>query len=113
MITTLILAGGKGERLWPLSTPECPKPFLSLFGGKTLLQETVDRHRGERCVVVTSGRHLSMARAQVECEVIAEPCARGTVPALFWAMRGMALDDVVCLCPSDHVMGELGLVAIE
>jgi mannose-1-phosphate guanylyltransferase len=42
----VILAGGKGERFWPLSTPERPKPFLKLFGERSLLQATGERLLG-------------------------------------------------------------------
>ena len=39
----VILSGGSGERFWPLSTPERPKQFLTVFGGKSLLRQAVDR----------------------------------------------------------------------
>lgn len=41
--TALIMAGGSGERFWPLSTPEKPKQLLNLFSDKTMIRETVDR----------------------------------------------------------------------
>ncbi len=54
----VIMAGGRGERLYPLSTPERPKQFLNLFGERTMLQQTVDRVLPlvpeERILVVTS-----------------------------------------------------------
>ena len=52
-----ILSGGSGERFWPLSTPERPKQFLSVFGGKSLLRQSVERLKGvvppERILIVT------------------------------------------------------------
>nr|WP_248841784.1 sugar phosphate nucleotidyltransferase [Thermus aquaticus] len=54
----VILAGGKGERFWPLSTPERPKPFLKLFGERSLLQATGERLLGvvSRILWVKHGR---------------------------------------------------------
>ncbi|MEG2256537.1 MAG: sugar phosphate nucleotidyltransferase, partial [Cetobacterium sp.] len=43
MLTALIMAGGSGERFWPLSTPTKPKQLLSLFSDKSMIRETVDR----------------------------------------------------------------------
>ena len=58
MLHAVILAGGGGSRLWPLSRPHLPKQFLSLVGERSLLQETVLRLDGlipsERIVIVTS-----------------------------------------------------------
>ena len=43
MLTAIIMAGGSGERFWPLSTPEKPKQLLSIFSEKSMIRETVDR----------------------------------------------------------------------
>jgi mannose-1-phosphate guanylyltransferase len=60
------MAGGSGERLWPLSTPENPKQFVSLFGGKMLIQHAVDRLDGlvaaERIFVITAKSLVPMTR---------------------------------------------------
>src|SRR3954471_4457320 len=81
-VYAVILAGGGGTRLWPLSRPETPKPFLPLLGERTLLQRTVDRIVGHRelglnaddVAVVTERRYGPMVRAQLPgVRVIAEP----------------------------------------
>ena len=55
----VILSGGSGERFWPLSTPDRPKQFLSVFGGKSLIRQAVDRLKGlvpfERILIITAG----------------------------------------------------------
>lgn len=85
-----ILSGGSGERFWPLSTPERPKQFLSVFGGKSLLRQSVDRLKGlvppERILIVTA---KALARATYRelpeiprRNVILEPCRRDTAAAV-------------------------------
>ena len=69
----VILAGGGGTRLWPLSRPETPKPFLPLLGERSLLQRTVDRVIGHAelsvreadVTVVTDRRHMRLVRDQL------------------------------------------------
>ncbi len=85
-----ILSGGSGERFWPLSTPSRPKQFLSVFGGKSLLRQSVDRLKGlvppERILIVTA---KALARATYRelpeiprRNVILEPCRRDTAAAV-------------------------------
>ncbi len=86
----IIMAGGNGERFWPLSTPEKPKQFLSLFGGKPLIRHAVDRLAGlippERIFVVTGDRFLGLTRAALPHvppeNLIGEPCRRDTAAAV-------------------------------
>ena len=86
----VIMAGGSGERLWPLSTPELPKQFVSLFGGKPLIRHAVDRLNGlipaERIFVITAGRLVAMTRKALPSvpagNIIGEPCRRDTAAAV-------------------------------
>ena len=96
-----ILAGGSGTRFWPLSTPERPKQLLPLAGDRPLLQQAVERLDGlvppERILIVT-GPFLvdQVARAvpQVPREqVLAEPRAASTAPALAWAAHWISERD--------------------
>ena len=48
MFKAIILAGGSGERFWPLSTPERPKQFLNVFGGESLIRQSVSRLKGPK-----------------------------------------------------------------
>ena len=62
----IIMAGGNGERFWPMSTPERPKQFLDLFGGRALIRHAVERLEGlippERIFVVTAERFTALTR---------------------------------------------------
>ena len=85
----VILAGGGGTRLWPLSTPECPKPFLRLLGDESLIQRTVARLAPlvgpEDVFVVTDRRYLPLVADQLPAvpaaNLIGEPIGRNTAAA--------------------------------
>lgn len=116
----LILAGGSGTRLWPCSREELPKQFLSLEGDYTLLQETLLRMGrvvpAENLSVIVGSRWSALVRHQakqvlggLEPQLVEEPCARNTAPAItlgLAALRdsGVGDDDLVLVCPSDHVV---------
>ena len=91
MIVPLILAGGIGSRLKPISTSERPKPFHDFIGdGKTLFEATVIRAQQVSPVtpiVVVSKHHLNWVRATLEklsitAHILLEPCGRNTAPAI-------------------------------
>ena len=85
-MNVVILAGGGGTRLWPLSTPERPKPFLPLLGERTLFQRTVDRVRplvgnGDIfCVVDRRYGHL-VQRQDPSVRLLVEPAPKNTAAA--------------------------------
>ena len=90
----VIMAGGIGSRLWPLSTPEMPKQFIDILGvGKSLLQLTVERFLPvcdpDRFWVVTSEKYVDIVRRQLpdipEDQILAEPEARNTAPCIAYA----------------------------
>ena len=88
-IFAVIMAGGKGERLWPLSTEERPKPLISLNGQQTLLEETVQRLfpllQAENILVITDGKSAALAREILPLppeNIVAEPCRRNTAPCI-------------------------------
>ncbi|MDR1651628.1 MAG: mannose-1-phosphate guanylyltransferase/mannose-6-phosphate isomerase [Synergistaceae bacterium] len=121
-IRALILAGGSGTRLWPLSREEMPKQFLKVCGGSyTLLQQTVRRLLKFTCPenmrIVASGRwkplvSYQMAGIGLDGDfVIEEPEARSTAPAIALGVArliedGASGDDVVLVCPSDHIIAD-------
>jgi len=111
----VILAGGGGTRLWPVSRPESPKPFLPLLDDRSLLQRTVDRVRGHEelgiatpdITVVTDRRYWNLVRAQCPgIRVIAEPAGRNTAAAL--ALAAILIDrpddEVMLVLPADHTI---------
>ena len=115
LITPVILSGGSGTRLWPLSTPEKPKQFLNLFGPLSMFQLTLQRCADENLfgmpLVVGSSRHVALMREQMQevgasaGTIILEPCARNTAPAI--ALAALAVEsptDLLLVMPSDHVI---------
>ena len=112
----VIMAGGIGSRLWPLSTPEMPKQFIDILGvGKSLLQLTVERFlqvcAPDRFWVVTSEKYVDIVRAQLpdipEDQVLAEPEARNTAPCIAYASWKIARkypDANIVVTPADALV---------
>jgi mannose-1-phosphate guanylyltransferase len=111
----VILAGGRGERFWPLSRQTRPKQFLRLLSDRTMLQETVDRvgpHDPTRIVVVTGRDYLPLVREQLPAvpdeNVLGEPVGRNTAASVAWATRVILDRDpeaLLTVLPSDHAIG--------
>ena len=111
----VILAGGGGTRLWPLSSPERPKPFLPLLGERTLLQLTADRLVGliepASTYVITDRRYESLVLEQLpDATVIAEPVGRNTAPAIALATVAIerADDELMLVLPADQTVERPG-----
>lgn len=114
----VIMAGGRGERFWPLSTVARPKQFLTLFGGRTLLAQAVDRLAGlippERILVITS-RDLVPATREATPDlparnIIGEPVGRDTAAACALACGLVTQRDsqgVVCILTADQLMADV------
>ena len=111
----IILAGGSGKRLWPLSTKERPKQFIPLFGEYSLFDLTLQRlNKGsifKKPIIVTSFDYKkyieeSIERTGVEPElIILEPSSRNTFPAIMYAVLVQHLknnDETFFITPSDH-----------
>ena len=88
----VIMAGGGGTRLHPLSRPERPKPFLPLLGDRSLLQATAARLRPtDDVTVVTDRRYEGQVREQLpDADVLVEPIGRNTAAAI--ALAALAVD---------------------
>jgi mannose-1-phosphate guanylyltransferase len=114
----VILAGGSGERFWPLSTKARPKQFISLFGGRPLLSLAVERLEGlippERIFIITA-EHLFHDTAEAawnipRSNIIGEPCKRDTAPAIAVAcglVHGRDPEGVVCILTADQLMSDV------
>ncbi|AEB11245.1 mannose-1-phosphate guanylyltransferase [Marinithermus hydrothermalis] len=113
----VVMAGGRGERLWPLSTPEHPKPFLRLFNGKSLLEATLDRLAGlfpEERTLLLLREDLKPAVEALEpkARVVYEPSARDTAGALVLALAHVAHEAPqarLVLLPADHYVNDTQL----
>lgn len=112
----VILSGGSGSRLWPLSRKQYPKQFLALTGEHTLFQQTLSRlvfEGMEPPVVVSNQEHRFIVQEQLEAldlktqSILLEPFGRNTAPAVaIAAMKLMAegRDELLLILPADHVI---------
>jgi mannose-1-phosphate guanylyltransferase len=114
-IYALILAGGSGERFWPLSRRACPKQLLRLVSNKTLLEETLARLEGlipsERILILTNTEQESAVRKLLwkfpKENIVAEPAKRDTAAAIALGTGWVAARDhaaLMVVLPADHVI---------
>jgi mannose-1-phosphate guanylyltransferase len=114
----LILAGGSGQRFWPLSRDRMPKQLLALFDDKTMLEHTIDRLEGlvpkENILVLTNHQQLESVRSVLKDfpveNIVAEPEKRDTAPAIALAVGWVAARDAnatMMVLPSDHLIKDV------
>lgn len=115
-IIPIILSGGSGTRLWPLSVSESPKQFLPLVGEKTMIQETLLRLSGLEIgsPIISCGEgHRFLVAQQIgevcdkKPQILLEPMAKNTAPAIAAACCAAMKQDkdaIVVVLPSDHVI---------
>ena len=115
-IVPVILSGGSGTRLWPMSRPEMPKQLLALTAEETMLQLTAKRAHGEAFaapIIVANARHADHIDEQLAAvgsapqAVILEPVARNTAPAIALAALAAEGEDALLVMPSDHVIADV------
>jgi len=110
LIQPVILCGGNGTRLWPVSRRARPKPFLPLVSEETLFAQAVSRLAGDdhfaAAMVVAGESHADLIAAQMGdtpgALLVVEPAARNTAPAIALAAALLPPDVVMLVCPSDH-----------
>lgn len=123
MITPVVLCGGSGTRLWPLSRKSYPKQFVPLIGNKSLLQLTLERVAclGSHILAVAAEDHRFMVldaleSAQVGGSIILEPVARNTAAAMALAALHIAdagnNDELLLFCPADHLIPDAKAFAL-
>ncbi len=108
----VILTGGVGSRLWPLSRKSQPKQYIPLFEGRSLFQLTAERNKAvaEHVIVVGNRDNHLLTQADLEkAEVenytsIVEACPRNTAAAIAFAALAAQPDDVLIVTPSDHII---------
>lgn len=113
-ITHVILTGGVGSRLWPLSRKSQPKQYLDLFDGKSLFEMTVDRNRTLVDTVMVVGNtdncHLSrkvLEKSGTDYVDIIESTPRNTAAAIAFAAFASDPDAILIVTPSDHIIDEM------
>ncbi|MDJ0979052.1 MAG: sugar phosphate nucleotidyltransferase [Erythrobacter sp.] len=110
LIHPVILCGGSGTRLWPVSRKQKPKPFLPLIGKRTLFQQAVARVTGSGRfappIVVAGAQHCGLIEDQLsgvpDYRLIVEPEGKNTAPAIAVAAARLPSDAIMLVCPSDH-----------
>ncbi|CAM2921899.1 mannose-1-phosphate guanylyltransferase [Flavobacterium frigoris] len=113
-ITHVILTGGVGSRLWPLSRKSQPKQYLDIFDGKSLFEMTVERNRNIADKVMVVGNidncHLSrkvLEKSNTEYIDIIESTPRNTAAAIAFAAFASNPEDILIVTPSDHIIEEM------
>lgn len=109
-IVPVILSGGSGTRLWPLSRARRPKQLLSLAGGKSMLRLTAERVAAPHMFaqpVVVAGATGTIAEEVGPARLIIEPAARNTAPAVALAAFNAEADDILLVLPSDHLVTDV------
>jgi mannose-1-phosphate guanylyltransferase len=114
----IIMAGGKGERFWPLSTRRVPKPFVKLMNNRSMIQLTVERIQPliptDRIFIVVGAQHAEVARQQLsqfhKDQFIIEPVGRDTAPCIGFAATMLKKKDpeaVMVVLPADHYIPDI------
>jgi len=114
-MTNIILCGGSGTRLWPLSRKLMPKQFLKLFNGESLFELTIRRNRDicDSFFIVSNIDHYFIALDQIEehkeflgldYRFLLEPVAKNTAPAIALACFALDINEIVLVTPSDHLI---------
>lgn len=115
----VIMAGGVGSRFWPMSTTECPKQFIDVFGtGRTFIQMTYDRFKGliapENVWVVTSEKYADIVAEQLpdipKGNILQEPCRRNTAPCIAyvsWRIKTKNPKANLVITPADHLVTDV------
>ncbi|MEJ2437367.1 MAG: mannose-1-phosphate guanylyltransferase, partial [Sulfurovaceae bacterium] len=111
-MTNIILCGGSGTRLWPISRTLMPKQFVKLFNDKSLFQLTVERNSKvcEGQFIVSNLEQYFLALDQLEelhktnNRYLLEPLGRNTAPAIALACFGLPEEEIVLVTPSDHLI---------
>ena len=111
-MTNIILCGGNGTRLWPISRTLMPKQFVKLFDDKSLFQLTAERNRGicKQQFIVSNAEQYFLAvdqleeLAHLENKFLLEPVGRNTAPAIALACFALNPEEIVLVSPSDHLV---------
>ncbi len=119
-ITPLILCGGGGTRLWPLSTQRTPKQFLALSSTRSMLAETAarvgDARQFRRPIAIGSARHaVLLSETLPEARLVLEPMGRNSAPPIAAACLMSDPSDLLLVLPADHHIKDVAafLAAIE
>ena len=109
-IKTVILCGGSGTRLWPISRKTSPKQFVPLLDEKSLYQKTIERneHFSDEILVIVNEKQFPICKEQesrsISQQYFLEPIGRNTAPAIALACLASDPEDILMIVPSDHLI---------
>jgi mannose-1-phosphate guanylyltransferase len=111
-LVNIILCGGSGTRLWPLSRKLLPKQFVKLFADQSLFQKTVTRNLvvSDQILIVSNAEQYFLAKDQLHelgksnSRYLLESVAKNTAPAIALACLSLNADDIVLVTPADHLI---------
>jgi len=112
---SVILCGGSGTRLWPVSRRYLPKQFVKIFDGESLFQKTIKRNMNisDEIYIISNETQYFLALNQLEelalpeslkFRFFLESVGRNTAPAIGLASMDVEKDDILLVCPSDHLV---------
>jgi len=112
IITPVILAGGSGSRLWPLSRKKLPKQFHALKKKETMLQQTILRlgnMKTTKPIIICNNDHKFIVQDQIsqinkECEILLEPISKNTAPAITLAALSLNPKAILLILAADHII---------
>lgn len=110
VVKTLIMAGGIGERLWPVSVRKRPKQFQKFGSKKTMIEETIERMEKltDEIIIITTREQFPLMQYYLPLfpsdNVIFEPMRRNTAPAIALGSSRFAAEDIMVIVPADHVI---------
>ena len=112
LITPIILAGGSGTRLWPLSRKKLPKQFHALIDNKSMLQLTLLRLKDanfNKPIIICNSDHKFVVEDQIseidiKCDILLEPCSKNTAPAITLASLLIKSEANLLILAADHMI---------
>lgn len=110
MVKTLIMAGGIGERLWPVSLKKRPKQFHNFGSKKTMIEETIERMEKitEKIIIITTEDQFPLIQYYLPLfkseDVIFEPARKNTAPAIALGSTKFDDEDIMVVVPADHAI---------
>jgi mannose-1-phosphate guanylyltransferase len=113
LIQPIILCGGQGTRLWPLSRKNKPKQFLKIFNKKSLFELTLERvvelKKAVEPIIVTDKAYEffiknSLSKMNITAKIILEPEGKNTTSAIYLAAKEMSSNHLMLIMPSDHII---------
>lgn len=108
-VVNVVLSGGVGSRLWPLSRKSRPKQYIPLFDNKSLFEHTIERNQAvvDKTIMVGSVQNVDLAKPfleKVKGSKIVEATPRNTAAAIAFAALACEPDDILIVTPSDHLI---------